>query len=244
MNRSEATPLQPQGTNTLMRNATVEVRLSFVRKVYCILCAQMGLTIVISALIYRLGLVWVQQHSELAIFAAVSLVGTMSFWVCCQRVVAQFPMNYIVLLILTASMSVLVGITSALYTWQNLLLAATMTCATFAGMTLYAWTTSTDFTGFHPYLFVALCAMTVFGSTLTLMSWAGVRFDWAHMLYSFAGVLVFMFFIVYDTQLMLGELGGHRRAFSIDDYVAATLSLYLDIVNLFIHLLRLMGKRK
>jgi len=46
-------------------------------------------------------------------------------------------------------------------------------------------------------------------------------------------------FIVYDTQLMLG--GKHKYAISMDEYVFAALNLYLDIINLFLYILRIMG---
>lgn len=40
---------------------------------------------------------------------------------------------------------------------------------------------------------------------------------------------VFAFYIVYDTQLMLGSWGGHKVEFSVDDYVFAAINLYLDL---------------
>jgi FtsH-binding integral membrane protein len=54
------------------------------------------------------------------------------------------------------------------------------------------------------------------------------------MIYSGFGVLLFSGFILVDTSRML-----HR--YTDDDYVAATLGLYLDIVNLFLFVLRLVG---
>jgi len=62
------------------------------------------------------------------------------------------------------------------------------------------------------------------------------------MLYDFLGVLLFTFFIVFDTQMIIG--GNHKVQFSIDDYCFAALNLYLDIINLFLHILALLGDRK
>lgn len=50
--------------------------------------------------------------------------------------------------------------------------------------------------------------------------------------------LLFSAYIVYDLQLLLG--GQHMFSISPDEYVFATLNLYLDIMNLFLYLLRLL----
>ena len=56
------------------------------------------------------------------------------------------------------------------------------------------------------------------------------------------GACVFSLFIVYDTQLILG--GNHAQQFGIDEYVFAALNLYVDIIQLFLMLLRLFGNRE
>ena len=48
-------------------------------------------------------------------------------------------------------------------------------------------------------------------------------------------------YIVYDTQLMVG--GSHKYSLSPEEYVFASLNLYLDIVNLFMYLLAIFGNR-
>ena len=50
------------------------------------------------------------------------------------------------------------------------------------------------------------------------------------------GVLIFSLYLVYDTQLVVG--GRHRKfQYGVDDYVFAALSLYLDVINLFLCIL-------
>lgn len=61
--------------------------------------------------------------------------------------------------------------------------------------------------------------------------------------YSGIAALLFSFYIVYDTQLICG--GKHsRHRFAVDEYCFAALNLYMDIINLFLHLLRIMGDRR
>ena len=57
--------------------------------------------------------------------------------------------------------------------------------------------------------------------------------------YGSAGALVFSLYIVYDTQLMMG--GKHKYALSPEEYVFAALNLYLDIINLFLYILMIVG---
>jgi FtsH-binding integral membrane protein len=65
---------------------------------------------------------------------------------------------------------------------------------------------------------------------------------WMQLLYAGGGCLLFSFYLVYDTQLILG--GQHKKyQFSVDDYVFAALNLYLDIINLFIFILQILGSR-
>merc|ERR1740139_1289616 len=102
----------------------------------------------------------------------------------------------------------------------------------------------TDFTGLGPYIFAAMVVFSLFGFAICIMGMCGAHVNWLMMLYDLCGVLLFTFFIVYDTQLIIGCLGDHAISFSIDDYAFASLNLYLDIINLFLHLLRLVGDRK
>ena len=53
-------------------------------------------------------------------------------------------------------------------------------------------------------------------------------------LYSWIGTLLFCGFIVIDTQMIIHKLG-------YDDYIIASIELYLDIINLFLFILRILG---
>merc|ERR1719379_1506895 len=152
---------------------------------------------------------------------------------CCVETLRKFPNNYIFLAVITVCLSVIVGFTSARYTWQSVVLCAGITAFIFIGMTVFAWTTKTDFTGAGPYIFAAMLCLMCFGFFLGIMSLCGMNVKWGYMLYNIAGVFLFTFFIVFDTQRIMGELGGHKYSFGIDDYVFAALNLYLDIIELF-----------
>jgi FtsH-binding integral membrane protein len=46
-------------------------------------------------------------------------------------------------------------------------------------------------------------------------------------------------YIAYDVQCLLG--GDHKYAVSPDEYVMGAIAIYLDIINLFMHILRLLS---
>mmetsp|Transcript_7543 Transcript_7543/g.16405 ORF Transcript_7543/g.16405 Transcript_7543/m.16405 type:complete len:255 (-) Transcript_7543:77-841(-) len=248
---TEMVGLTGKSTSTMsVKNASTDVRMGFVRKVYGILSAELLLTVLIAAPICKMGQdakdidQWAADNSWMLYMSMAGLMATMCSMFCCMGALRTYPTNYIFLVVITGCISVLVGFSSALYTWQSVVLASGLTVAIFLAMTAYAWNSKTDFTGYGPYLFGALCSMMIFGFALMIMGACGVSIQWGMMLYDFFGVLLFTFYIVFDTQLILGEYGGHKNQFSIDDYVFAALNLYLDIINLFLHILALLGERR
>lgn len=53
--------------------------------------------------------------------------------------------------------------------------------------------------------------------------------------------VVYSIYILVDTHLILG---GKNKQLSLDDYVRGSVILYVDIVNLFLKLLQILGKKK
>eukprot|EP00448_Togula_jolla_P003625 CAMPEP_0170614742 /NCGR_PEP_ID=MMETSP0224-20130122/24965_1 /TAXON_ID=285029 /ORGANISM="Togula jolla, Strain CCCM 725" /LENGTH=228 /DNA_ID=CAMNT_0010940425 /DNA_START=37 /DNA_END=723 /DNA_ORIENTATION=+ len=228
----------------MVKNAATEVRLGFVRKVYGILSVQLLLTVAIAAPLQTVSMTWIKQHAWLLYISLGVMLATFCSMLCCHTVLREYPKNYIFMAVLTSAMGVLVGFTSAMYTWQSVCMSAAITVLIFLGMTAYAWTSKRDFTGYGPYLFAAGLTIMAFGFVLSILGMCGVNIKWGMIFYDIVSVLLFTFYIVYDTQLILGEYGGHSQQFGIDDYCFAALSLYLDIINLFLHLLSLLGDRK
>jgi len=225
-------------------NASKEIRMGFVRKVYSILSVQLLVTVAIAAPIAMKGPVFAQTNQSLLAISTGVLLMTMFVPCCCPEALKTFPTNYIFLALLTCATGVLVGMSSAMYTLQSVVLAAGVTVGIFFAMTLYACCAKTDFTGAGPYLIAALFAMIMFSMVLLVLSMCGIYPKMLLMAYDFIGVLLFTFYIVYDTQLIMGSLGGHKIMFEVDDYVYAAMQLYLDIINLFLYLLELLGDRR
>ncbi|XP_054093778.1 protein lifeguard 2 isoform X7 [Callithrix jacchus] len=74
--------------------------------------------------------------------------------------------------------------------------------------------------------------------TLALTLFA-LHTKWLHLLYAGLGTVLFSLYLVMDVQLMLG--GHHRYSLDPEEYVFAVLNIYLDFINLFLFILRLIG---
>lgn len=107
--------------------------------------------------------------------------------------------------------------------------AAAMTVAITAAVTAYAWTTKTDFTAKWGMIWV-------FGMTMMMMSLFMIFFNnyILDMVFCALGVLLFGIYLIFDTQLVLGQ---GRHALSIDDYIIGAMLIYADIIMIFIYLL-------
>jgi FtsH-binding integral membrane protein len=138
----------------------------------------------------------------------------------------------------------LVGISLAplllVYTGASVAQTFFITAATFGTMSLWGYTTKTDLTGFGSFLFMGLIG-------LLIASVVNIFFHSTMMMWviSVAGVLIFTGLTAYDTQYIKNNyLASDDSATSGKKAIFGALKLYLDFVNLFVMLLRLMGSRR
>jgi len=221
-----------------IRDANAAIRNRFVVKVYTIVSVQLIVTGIVAAPFAALPHYWVLNNMWLLWTAYAFFFVSVFSGICCGNVLKDYPYNYVLLFCITASMGVVVGLVASFYSLLSVLLAVVITSIVFFGMTAYACTTKTDFTGCGPYLCGCALAFLVFAITLPLFNLMGFHLPFQNTLISFLGVLLFTFYIVFDTQRILG--GKHKTQFSVDDYALAALELYLDIINLFLYILEMM----
>lgn len=228
---------------TLLKNANAAVRLGFVRKVYGLLSMQLLLTVIVAAPFQFLDSVQLQNQTWLIGLSTIATLVCICVMVCCKDVTRTFPLNYVFLSIFTFFEAILVGFVSANFTWQSVMFCAGLTAGIFFGITVFAFKTETDFTGLGPYLFGTLLTFTCWGFILCFFAIIGIPLAWSVMFFDLLGILIFVIYSIYDTQMIMG--GQHKtHQFTIDDYVFAALNIYLDIIQLFIHLVKIFGKEK
>lgn len=214
----------------------VTIRRGFIRKVYSILMCQLLITVGMIALFlyHQPTKMWVQHHLEIFwICFAVTFVLIICMS-CCTSVRRKAPMNFIFLFLFTIAEGFLLATAASTYNSEEVLLAVGITAAICFALTLFAFQTKIDFTGMGSILYVALVVLLLFG--LISMIWSGPTI---RLVYASLGALLFSIYLIYDTQTIIG--GKHKFSISPEEYIFASLSLYLDVVNIFIYILSIIG---
>ena len=124
-----------------------------------------------------------------------------------------------------------------LYTGASVAQAFFVTAATFGAMSLYGYTTKSNLTGWGSFLFMGLIGVIIASVVNLFVQSSAMSFA-----ISVIGVLVFTGLTAYDTQTIKelyvasddGTVAGRKAIFG-------ALRLYLDFINLFLMILRLLG---
>lgn len=218
------------------------IRNDFVAKVYSILTVQLVFTAIVIAVFVLQAEVRQFARSQAGIFLYVIaiLVYFISTFVLVlvEEVRRKHPTNLILLTVLTISLSVIAAIASCKYQTEVVLLAAAATAVTFLILSLVAMTTNLDFTKMGKTL-CYLCLIQLFVGTAMMIILSLLNYHKIGVLItSCFGAFIMSLYMLYDTQRILG---GRATEMSPEDYVLGALELYLDIVLLFLDLLRIIG---
>ncbi|XP_050351778.1 protein lifeguard 1-like isoform X1 [Nymphalis io] len=215
------------------------IRRGFIRKVYSILMCQLMVTMGVIALFvfHEPTKVFVRNNSYLFWIAFIVLFVCLIAMACCTEVRRQTPVNFIFLFIFTCAQSFLLGVASSVYNTSEVMIAVGITAAVCLALTLFAFQTKFDFTVMGGALVAATMILLVFGILAIIF-----RSNVLNLVYAAVGALIFSLYLVYDTQLMMG--GKHKYSISPEEYIFAALNLYLDIVNIFLFILTIIGMTK
>jgi len=203
----------------------------FIRKVYGILSFQLLLTFATAAVMslhkgireYVISSIgWFYASLVLSIVTLVALI--------CYK--NRHPHNMILLTLWTFVEAYTIGVVTAIYTDAGkgdiVLQALFITMAVFIGLTIFTVQSKINFSFLGAALGLCLWILILWGLIIAVFGW---KDDY---LYSLFGAIVFSLYIVFDTWLLHARLDP-------DEYILAAISLYLDIINLFLHILSLLS---
>ncbi|KAG2402796.1 Protein LIFEGUARD 2 [Vigna angularis] len=142
---------------------------------------------------------------------------------------SKHPVNYLLLGLFTVSLSFVVGLSCAFTSEKVILEAVILTAVVVIGLTLYTFWAARrgqDFNFLGPFLFGAVLVLMVFALIQVLFPLGKLSV----MIYGCLAALIFCGYIVYDTDNLI-------KRYSYDEFIWASVSLYLDIINLFLSLL-------
>lgn len=174
------------------------------------------------AFLIELGIVWWLSARIMTLDPEVALAGFLGY-----AAINGFTMAFVFLAYDLGSVTLVFGITTAM----------------FIAMSIIGYTTKMDLSGWGSYLM-----MGVIGVIIASVANFWLQSPILYWIVSYAGVAIFLALTIYDTQkiknmtiwaLNSGDEANLRRV-----GVRGALSLYLDFINLFIFLLRILGRRR
>ena len=210
------------------------LRKRFIMRVYFILFLQLLITFSCSVF-FNLNTVIqtftntivAQNIYAFSVFNTLTIIG---IFMCKPDMAKTTPINYILLVLFTLSMAYSLSMATIIIPTNTLLIATGATTGVTGILTIYATQTTIDFTGWGNYLLAGL-----FSILLTVI----LNFIFMNALIysaiSGAGALAFSGFIIYNTQMITTR----RYGYSVDDYAYASVSLYIDIINIFFYIIQI-----
>lgn len=147
-------------------------------------------------------------------------------------------MNYVILLAATVCQGYILSLTCNSYTPECVFMVFIVTSATFTGMTLYGLCAKKDVAVRKSILSGVIAGGLALGFVLVEFS-----SDTGAIIYlalSCLGIFIALTFVVVDTQMMLKE---KRYGIGAEDYIVATLMLFVDFLNMFVHVGKIICKK-
>ena len=141
--------------------------------------------------------------------------------------------------------SALMGVTMStifmIYTMSSIASVFFITAGTFLVMSLIGFFTRIDLTRVGSLLFMALVGLII-ASVVNIF----LHSEILYWVVSYAGVVIFVGLTAYDTQKIKNTFIQYGEVDEMGQKLAlyGAFSLYLDFINLFLHLLRIMGDRR
>jgi len=217
------------------------VVVSFMNQVYAWMCAGLAITAAVA---------WWAAHNAavmrtvfsggmfiILIIAELALVFAVSYAI--NRISAGLATGLFLLY------SALNGLTLSaiflVYSLGTVTQAFAITAGMFAVMSIVGFVTKRDLSSLGSFLFMALIGLIL--ASVVSMFWANSTLMW---IINYAGVAIFLGLTVYETQMLknLAYQTQDNQALASRLAIVGSLSLYLDFINLFLFVLRILGSRR
>ena len=210
----------------------VYVKNQFIRKVYSLLSLQLLFTVSVSSTLTLNDTARIAILNAPQAFLATNIC--MLFVLCPLFAYRRkYPLNMSLLALFTCMETYSIAYICSLYfvAGDGSLILGSLGLASFVfgALSLYAHFSNQDFSWMGGFLFIASFALVVAIVVASLFSIQPLS-----LAISFFGCLLFSGYILYDTSTLI-----HRC--DPDEYVVATIELYLDFINLFLYVLEFLN---
>ncbi|KAF7696138.1 protein lifeguard 2-like [Silurus meridionalis] len=220
----------------------LNVRRTFIRKVYAILALQLSVTLAIVSIFTFCEPLkdYVQSNPGWYWAGYAVFMTTLVTLSCFPGPRRRFPWNLILLAIFTLSLSYMTGMLSSYYNTTSVMMCLGITVLVCFSVSVFSFQTKIDMTSCQGVMLIICTSFFICGILLALIIPLGCV-PWMHAVFAVLGAIMFSMFLAIDTQLLMGK---KRESISPEDYIYATLNIYLDIVYIFSFILQIFGKNR
>ena len=216
--------------------AEKSVRAGFIRKVLSIVGLQLLVTFgtVLGVSFNDTATNFVQKHVEIYYSCLISTIVLLIALFCFAR---KHPINMVLLGLFTLVESYTIAVYATFYNPGSVVFALGITVCTVLVLVTYAFFTKRDFTAWLDILIICSFFLFIWGMFSLFFP---IDIGW-FKIYAGIAALLTCAYIVIDIQMICG---GKRLEFTPDDYIFAAITIYLDIINLFVYILAIFGDRR
>jgi FtsH-binding integral membrane protein len=212
----------------------LSIRSKFMLKVYGILLFQFIFTFGI-ILICQIKIIKKYLLSQktlcislLAVFAFVYLFA-FTIFLCRSDLMRRVPINYIVIVLITICETIVLTYISIFFQLEIIIAAITFLTAICLAIFFISLFNQIDIKNLYMTLITLFFCALNYGILALIY-----RSNYLYFLYCLIAAIFYTLFIVYDTTII-------RDDFDLDDYAYGALTLYFDIIRLFIIILQIIG---
>lgn len=231
-------------TNNLVRNYTAKAaQATLLRSVYLWMTLALIITGFVAMYVAKSYTLVNMMIQNSMMFWGVLIAEVALVWYLSARI---YKMSFTTATILFIVYSILNGVTLSIlllvYTASSIATTFFVTAGTFGTMAIFGYITKKDLTRIG-----SLCIMGVIGIIIASLVNLFLQNSMMDMVISYIGVLLFVGLTAYDSQKIKRLLSGDDIEINeVTQKIAlmGAMTLYLDFINLFIYLLRILGDRK
>lgn len=237
MSKYEKPPYQP----AVSRGRDINEGLrSYMLQVYNYMGAALGLTGVVAFLVMSsapLNAFFIQSPvAILFVFLPLVIAIGLSFKIDSL----SFPLAKSIFWLYAATMGISMSAILSMYSGESIARVFFITAGTFGAMSLYGYTTKRDLSGMGSFMMMGLIGLILASIVNIFLGSSLLQFA-----LSVIGVIVFTGLTAWDSQRIREMYDETSDSDSLGKVaLMGALTLYLDFINLFISLLRILGERK
>lgn len=239
-------PYNPQPAIQELESAFSETFMSVLRNVYLWMCVGLFLTGFVSfALIYTPLFYLLVQILNVPFLFMGLLIGEFAlvWWLSARIGRMSVGASRAAFIFYALLNGVTLSVIFLVYTESSIALAFVATTSMFGAMSIIGYTTRMDLSKWGSYLLMGLLGFVI--ASVVNMFFASSTLEW---ILTYVGIALFIALTVYDTQKIKVMVA---MAMQSPDEAAVkrvglmgALTLYLDFINLFLLILRLLGNRR